>query len=264
VIRCTILGSGTSLPVPDRAPPGYLIHGGGRTVLVDPGPGAVHRAGVAGVDLATLEVVCVSHLHLDHCNDLGQLLFTLRNPRLARTAPLVVAGGPGLTRHLEGLVRLHGGWVDADGYSLRVQSDARWRFAAGTLGIQAGPVDHITGSVGFRFMGPDGATLVYTGDTTGDDDTITLARGADCLLMECSSPDDAPIPKHSTPADVIRVARAARVRRVVLTHFYPGIDATVAAAQVADATGIPCTAAVDGQVLEVVAPAPDDPAFRVA
>ena len=263
MIRCTILGSGVSIPVPGRTPSAYLVQGGGASVLVDPGPGACHRAGVAGADLTQLDAVCVSHLHLDHCNDLAQLLFTLRNPTLTRTRRLVVAGGPGLQRHLDALYKVHGGWVEPRGYELTVHAEARWRIGVGELGIQAGPVEHIAGSVGFRFMGPGGASLVYSGDTTGDEDLTRLALGADCLVMECAAPDDAPIPKHATPRDVARVATAARVRRVVLTHFYPGIDPGAAAKQVADTTGIRCDAAADGMVLEVEAPPRDHPDFRV-
>jgi ribonuclease BN (tRNA processing enzyme) len=254
MIRCTILGSGTSVPVTGRAPPGLLVAGGGATVLVDPGPGACHRAGGAGADLRTLDAVCVSHLHLDHVNDLGVLFFALHNPALARTKPLLVAGGPGLGRYRDGLERLHGRWVAPEGHARTVVEDAPWRLAVGGLAIEARPTDHIPGAVAFRFETPVGASLVYSGDTTGDDGLVALSAGADCLVMECSASDAAPIPKHSTPRDVIRVVRAARVRRVVLTHFYPELpDPAAAAAQVADATGVPCEAAVDGMVVELAA-----------
>lgn len=255
LIRCVVLGSGTSVPLAGRAPPGLLVQAGGATVLVDPGPGACHRAGVAGAALPALDAVCVSHLHLDHVNDLGLLFFALHNPVLARVKPLLVAGGPGLARHLEGLERLHGRWVTPEGYGLTVVEDAPWRLTVGALAIEAAPTDHIPGAVAFRFTTPSRTSLVYSGDTTGDDALAALARDADCLVMECSAPDDAPLPKHSTPRDVIRVARAARVRRIVLTHFYPGVDAVAAARQVADATGVPCEAAADGMVLEVPPPA---------
>ena len=253
MIRCVVLGSGTSVPVPGRAPPGLLVEGGGATVLVDPGPGACHRAGVAGAALPALDAVCVSHLHLDHVNDLALLFFALHNPELARTKPLLVAGGAGLARYLEGLERLHGRWVAPQGFALTVVDDAPWRLAVADLAIAAAPTDHIPGAVAFRFTAPGGASLVYSGDTTGDDGLAALARDADCLVMECSAPDDAPLPKHSTPRDVIRVARAARVRRVVLTHFYAGVDPAAAARQVADATGVPCEAAHDGMVVDIVA-----------
>ena len=53
---------------------------------------------------------------------------------------------------------------------------------------------------------------------------MELARGADTLLIECSTPDDAPVPGHLTPSGAARMAREAAVRRVVLTHLYPAVD----------------------------------------
>ena len=53
---------------------------------------------------------------------------------------------------------------------------------------------------------------------------MDLARGADTLLIECSTPDDAPVPGHLTPSTAARMAREAGVRRVVLTHLYPAVD----------------------------------------
>lgn len=264
MIRCTVLGTGTSIRRPDgRAPAGYLVEGAGATVLVDPGPGALHRAQAAGLNFETLDAVAATHLHLDHINDLGMLFFTLRSPRVNRTKRLLVLGGPGIDGYVSRLRKLHGKWAEPRGYGRALQEGARWRMEVAQLGIQAGPVDHIPGAIGLRFMAPDGTTLVYSGDTTGCDDLITLARGADVLLMACSAPDDAPMAKHCTPSDVARVASAAKVRRVILTHFYPGIDPDAAAAQVAGATGIPCEAATDGFVFEAQAPDRDDPAFRV-
>jgi ribonuclease BN (tRNA processing enzyme) len=263
VIRCTILGTGTSIHRPGRWPAGYVVEGGDAVVLMDPGPGAIHRAVAAGLDLRTLDAVAVSHLHLDHVSDLGMLFFTLRSPQVARTKRLLVLGGEGLDDYVGGLRALHGAWAEPRGYGRALQAEAQWRVEVGKLAIQAGPVDHIPDAVGFRFMSPDGSTLVYSGDTTGCDDLVTLARGADCLIMACSAPDDAPMPKHSTPSVVARVASAAQVRRVVLTHFYPDIDPDAAAAHVANRTGIPCHAAHDGEVIEAQAPPRDDPRFRV-
>jgi ribonuclease BN (tRNA processing enzyme) len=264
VIRCTILGTGTSIRRPDgRAPAGYLVEGGGASILVDPGPGAMHRAVAQGLDLAAFDAVAATHLHLDHISDLGMLFFTLRAPQVQRTKRLLVLGGPGIDGYVSRLRKLHGVWAEPRGYGRAVQEGARWRVEVGTLGVQAGPVDHIPGAVGLRFMSADGSTLVYSGDTTGCDDLITLAKGADVLIMACSAPDDAPMAKHATPSAVARVAAAAQVRRVILTHFYPDIDPAAAAAQVAGATGIPCEAAGDGFVVEAQAPPRDDPSFRV-
>jgi ribonuclease BN (tRNA processing enzyme) len=42
--------------------------------------------------------------------------------------------------------------------------------------------------------------------------------------MECSFPDDSPVPGHLTPSSAARIAAEAGVERVVLTHIYPAVD----------------------------------------
>ena len=42
-MRITVLGSGTAIPETDRFPACVLVQGGGETILVDLGPGALRR-----------------------------------------------------------------------------------------------------------------------------------------------------------------------------------------------------------------------------
>jgi ribonuclease BN (tRNA processing enzyme) len=56
-------------------------------------------------------------------------------------------------------------------------------------------------------------------------DIVELARGAHTLLIECSFPDDTPVPGHLTPSSAARMASEAGVERVVITHVYPTADA---------------------------------------
>jgi glyoxylase-like metal-dependent hydrolase (beta-lactamase superfamily II) len=79
-MRLTILGSGTSIPTFDRGAPGVLVRAGGRTVLVDLGPGTLSRLPRLGVDLGDVDVVLFTHFHTDHAADLAPLLFALKSP----------------------------------------------------------------------------------------------------------------------------------------------------------------------------------------
>ncbi len=253
MIRLTVLGSGTGWPRADRAAPGYLVEGRLARLLVDPGPGSLHQLARAGGDARALDAVLVSHRHLDHASELGPMLFALRNPAYRRSRPLLLAGGPGLRAHYRRLRALHGTWVDPAGYRLRIVEGSRWRAEIGDLAVQAGPVPHIPGAVGFRIMSRDGAALAYSGDTEEGPGLVDLARGADLLLTECSAPDRAPIPKHCTPSMVGRMAKAAGVGRVLLTHFYPGVDPRQAIATVRRIARAPVSAAQDGLVVTVQA-----------
>jgi ribonuclease BN (tRNA processing enzyme) len=71
-----------------------------------------------------------------------------------------------------------------------------------------------------------GARLVYTGDTGPDDALARWAAGCDTLVAECSLPDGQGISIHLTPTQAGAMARDARAKRLVLTHFYPQIEGT--------------------------------------
>lgn len=103
-------------------------------------------------------------------------------------------------------------------------------------------------SYSYRFDTQQGS-VVFTGDTGPSDAVIALARNADVLVSEvCDCAEDpagqtasakpgslAPTPlaeaeifhmihEHVTPEDVGKIAAAAHVKTVVLTHFVPGED----------------------------------------
>jgi ribonuclease BN (tRNA processing enzyme) len=86
-----------------------------------------------------------------------------------------------------------------------------------------GPAEHRSESIAYR-LDAEGGAFVYTGDTQYSQTVVELACGADTLLIECSFPDEAPVPGHLTPSGVAHIASEAGVRRVVLTHIYPAAE----------------------------------------
>lgn len=85
---------------------------------------------------------------------------------------------------------------------------------------------HPGGSVGFRVDWP-GASMAYITDVVADVQAVYVEeiRGVDLLLHECNFPDGlaqwARTTGHSWTSEVARVARAAEVGRLVLTHIDP-------------------------------------------
>jgi ribonuclease BN (tRNA processing enzyme) len=83
----------------------------------------------------------------------------------------------------------------------------------------------------YRFDCPD-RSIVFSGDTSRTSAVVTLARGADVLVHEVLLPSRLPaslpaavrrhiLASHTTAEDAGRVAAAAGVRTLVLTHFVP-------------------------------------------
>ncbi|MDK2383310.1 MAG: ribonuclease Z [Candidatus Korarchaeota archaeon] len=74
-------------------------------------------------------------------------------------------------------------------------------------------------------MGPPrrGAILVYSSDTRPTESVISAARGADALIHEATYLDElrerAVATGHSTALEAGKIAEAAGVKRLILTHF---------------------------------------------
>jgi ribonuclease Z len=133
---------------------------------------------------------------------------------------------------------VHSGDVSV-GYSL-VEDDRKGRFdpdLARSLGIPEGPLwgkihrgESITLDDGRVIepqvlVGPQrpGRSIAITGDTRPSDATVEAARGADLLIHEATFADEEAVRAsetgHSTAREAARVAAAAGVRRLALTHF---------------------------------------------
>ena len=107
--------------------------------------------------------------------------------------------------------------------------------------VTAALVEHplVTPAFAYRFDGPD-RSIVISGDTTKSDRLIELARGADVLVHEAMwlpgidriverEPTAVTLRKHlleshTLAEDCGRVAEAAGVKTLVLSHFVPGGD----------------------------------------
>ncbi|MGE5549141.1 MAG: MBL fold metallo-hydrolase, partial [Bacteroidota bacterium] len=98
-----------------------------------------------------------------------------------------------------------------------------------------------------------GKRLVYTGDT-GDCPPLWKAmEGADLVLAEVAGlpPAQAAEKGHLPAALLGRMARAAGVRELVLTHFMHGSDPEALAEEVAAAFGRPVHLAHEDRIFEV-------------
>jgi len=107
--------------------------------------------------------------------------------------------------------------------------------------VTAALVNHppVEPSFAYRFDTPD-RSIVFSGDTTPWDNLIKLAQGADVLVHEvihkpsvarlmAGIPNEERVVEHivashTTHIDVGKVAKAAGVKTLVLTHFVPSDD----------------------------------------
>jgi ribonuclease BN (tRNA processing enzyme) len=116
-------------------------------------------------------------------------------------------------------------------------------------------VPHTTESVAVSLTAPEGR-LVYTGDTGPSAELAHWAAGCDVLLAECSLPQAQALDIHLTPEQAGELARDAKAGRLVLTHFYPPVEATNPAGAAGTRFKGAIAVAKDGDRFPVGRPAP--------
>lgn len=224
-MKITILGSGTCVPSLVRSSCSVLVETGGSSILLDAGPGTIHRLLESGCLIYDIDAVLLSHFHPDHCGELVNFLFSTKYPhedqRLGKS--LVLAGGQGLSRFYFGLRSVFGDWMDApcdDFQKIEISNGIPESIMVGNAKISAVKVEHKPESLAYRIE-CDGKSVVYSGDTDYSESLAEFASGCDILICESAMPDEKKVPGHLTPSLAGKIAELAGVKHLVLTHFYP-------------------------------------------
>ncbi len=93
-MKLTILGSGTAAPRLKRNMSGYLLEAGSKKILFDSGAGTIRQLLKLKVNLLGIDNIFYTHLHNDHINDLGAIIWS-NNYGMARKKPLNIYGPRG-------------------------------------------------------------------------------------------------------------------------------------------------------------------------
>lgn len=226
-MRVTVVGTGTAVPNPARRQSCVVVEAGGETIVLDLGSGAVRGMLHAGLDPLATDHVFFTHFHPDHTVDLVPLLFAMKyGIDEPRTRPLTITGPAPFEEFFGKITNAWGEWMIGDYPTAVSELPLKCPAPIELAGLSTTwvPAIHRPESIAYR-LESEGRAFVYTGDTEYSESVVELARDADTLLIECSFPDDAPVPGHLTPSSVARIATEARVKRVVLTHLYPPVEA---------------------------------------
>ena len=234
-MRIVILGSGTAMPMADRAASGLALFAEADPLLFDFGPCVPNRLLQAGIPHTAIKHIFLTHFHPDHTAGLAHFLFATLSPDiLPHRQPFTLAGPLGLTAFVTKLQAAYGGYLDLPGDIMKlVEFDpggtGSYEFTDGRIAYCRTP--HTESSVAYRMEDPVGRRVVYAGDTAFSDEVIRLAQSADLLILEASFPDGHEVPGHLTPSAAGRMATLAGAKRLLLTHFYPECLRTDIAAQ---------------------------------
>ena len=94
MLKVTLLGTGGTQPLPERALAAAAVSVGGHNILLDCGEGTQVGLRRYGVSAYRLSAVLLTHYHGDHILGLPGLLQTLGS--LNRTEPLTIYGPRGI------------------------------------------------------------------------------------------------------------------------------------------------------------------------
>ena len=253
-----LLGTkGGPTPSEFRAAPANVLIVDGRPYVIDCGNGVAIQLTKAGVRLGTLDNIFLTHHHSDHNADLGNLVFLAWATSLKTRVHLY--GPPPIAKMMDDFVAMN-----AIDIAVRMKEEGRpplrplisvKEFESGGLVMEddrvrvtSTLVDHYTLKPAFAYRfdtrsHTDPRSVVFSGDTAPSENLVMLARGADVLVHEVmylpalekmmAKIDNAPTlldhlsKSHTTTEQVGKVAAAAGVKTLVLSHFVPGGDPAI-------------------------------------
>lgn len=252
--KLILLGTGGGpRPRKTRSASAQVILINGSAYVIDCGDGVARQLVLANVPLPSVRHVFVTHQHSDHNADYGNLLW------LAWTAGLRTAvdtwGPPPLRKMTTSFFEMN-----AYDIKTRIADEGRvplvpliraHELTRGGLVTQdenvkvtAALVRHppVVPSFGYRFDAAD-RSIVISGDTAPSDNLIALAKGADVLVHDAmyaegidrlvrgvenaSRLKESIMSHHTTAEDAGRVAQAAGVKTLVLSHLVPAEDPAI-------------------------------------
>lgn len=216
-MKLTVLGSTGPFPRPGKACSGYLVTDGDTNILLDCGSGVLSRL-TKVIPFDALDAIVLSHLHWDHCADLGILRYALETGWGKETAlPVISPQEP------------------ADVYEMMLAHPVFENIPAavgsihrvGSLTLQFFEAKHPVPCSSVRITNREGKSIFYTGDTGLFDGLVDAAKDADLLLADtCFSEADAEERPdvHMSLRQACRLAKEANAGMLACTHLFGGSD----------------------------------------
>jgi ribonuclease BN (tRNA processing enzyme) len=236
-----------------RSNPANLIEINGTRIVLDCGMGVSHQLAAAKLPLTSVQYILISHHHSDHNLEYGNLAYNAWASGLSM--PIRSFGPKGLEQMTKTYWELNKFDVETriadegrpDPRLLLVAKDIE---AEGevlktddfTVTAFRTPHPPITDNFAYKFTTPDGV-IVFSSDTEYNPKLAEFAKGADVLVHEAlyapfvdklvaRVKNGAMLGKHllashTKAQDVGKIAAAAGVKLLVLSHLVPGdIDVT--------------------------------------
>ncbi|MBC5636648.1 MBL fold metallo-hydrolase [Ornithinibacillus sp. BX22] len=211
-MKLTVIGYWGGFPAPVSATSSYLLEKDGFSLLIDVGSGALSRL-QQFKHVLDIDAVILSHYHHDHVADIGVLQY-------AWLVQSYVVGNKDIlpiyahTEDREGFNKLTHEYTEAIAYN---PSET---LTVGPFQIDFLKTKHPVPCYGMRIT--DGEkVLVYTADTSFQEEWISFSRDADVLITDCNfyEDQDGSQAGHMTSIEGATIAREANVKELILSHL---------------------------------------------
>lgn len=211
--------------------------------LIDCGASSLPALRRLGIARNAIDTILVTHFHGDHFG--GLPFFILEAQFGRRTAPLTIAGPPGLEDRLARAMESafeNSSKVERKFAVSLVTLAERQTARIGALAVTPFPVVH--GASGGPFFAyrveAEGRLIAYSADTEWTEALVEAGRGADLFVAECYSYDK-PVRNHLDYKTIMENLARIAPKRLVLTHMSDDM--------LAHATSVPQECASDGMIV---------------
>ena len=245
-LEVLVLGSGGPGAVGRASSSFVVLLDGKARILVDAGPGSFARAGEVKLALRTLDIVLLTHLHIDHVGELpGMLLGAAVSTGRPLNVRVFGPSGAGLFPSTSRYMDLNFGPKGAYAYlkdfsaplTLKTRDVAakparpQVLLAEGDLKVSAIPGHHRDAPAVIYRIDYRGHSVTFSGDidAQGLPALKELAQGTDLLAFNSVVLDPPGSPPqlyelHTPPAVIGQLADQVHAGRLLLNHLSPAVE----------------------------------------
>lgn len=214
-----ILGTGTSQVSKERVSTSNYIEIGDKKMLLDCGCGTLVRMSQAGIPFKDIDMIFISHFHIDHISDLSALLWALKYPPLGRSKDLQIIGPGGFREFYSTYIEPIVFSKPFELFDIEIK-EIKDEIEFDDFKVQVLSTSHTDESLAFKFI-ENGKILVIGGDMGYCRDIIDFAKEADVLVLECSYDNSREGENHLNSGECGDIAKKANVKKLIITHLYP-------------------------------------------
>jgi ribonuclease Z len=223
--RLILLGTGSAWSGPGRENTYMVVEGKNTRILVDCGGSPAQRLASAGVDIASIDRVVLTHTHPDHIY--GWPVFALDAWMGGRREAVHVYGLRETLQAARLILRAVGTKEWPNFFPIRyhqVQPNSTSLIMSNRdFSVSATRTEHFVPTIALRFTSEKtGDSVAYSCDTAPTEHIVELARGVKYLFHEATTLE-LPAPGHTSAAQAGAQAKRASARALVLLHLPPDV-----------------------------------------